>query len=135
MDVPLEHIRVSYKARDQLIQLKRATGIMQWNILCRWAFCVSLADPNIPTGEPPPADSNIEMSWRTFAGAYHDVYLAVLMERCRADGLKLDREVLARQFRLHLHRGIGHLAGNLEIRDVAETGGWGEKNIGYLIFI
>jgi hypothetical protein len=26
----------------QLIRLKTRTGITQWNILCRWAFCLSL---------------------------------------------------------------------------------------------
>ena len=46
----IEHIRISRTARDQLITLKRRTGIMHWNVLCRWALCRSLAEP-----APPPA--------------------------------------------------------------------------------
>ena len=37
------------QAKEQLIRLKTRTGIPQWNILCRWAFCLSLAEPTPPT--------------------------------------------------------------------------------------
>jgi hypothetical protein len=50
------------------------------------------------------------MSWAVFDGDAHQAYLALLKERCEADGLGTSDEVLAQQFRLHLHRGIGHLA-------------------------
>ena len=33
----IEHIRLSQHAKDQLIKLKRVTGIDHWNELCRWA--------------------------------------------------------------------------------------------------
>ena len=41
----LETVRLSQRGKEQLIKLKRVTGIKQWNVLCRWALCVSLADP------------------------------------------------------------------------------------------
>ena len=31
----LDNIRLSQKAKDQLIRLKRHTGIEHWNVLCR----------------------------------------------------------------------------------------------------
>ena len=62
----LEHIRLSEQARDQLIKVKRYTGIPHWNTLCRWAFCVSLAEPSPPAPAKIPADSSVEMNWRTF---------------------------------------------------------------------
>ena len=114
----IEHIRLSRQAKDQLIKLKRLTGIEHWNVLCRWAFCVSLAESNIPTGARIPADSNVEMSWRVFGGRYADLYAVILKERCVRDGLGTDPETLARQFRLHLHRGISYLAGNRELRNI-----------------
>ena len=48
--MPIEHIRLSRAARDQLVTLKRRTKIMHWNVLCRWAFCRPLAEDT-----PPPA--------------------------------------------------------------------------------
>lgn len=115
----IEHIRLSQAARDQLITLKRRTGIQHWNVLCRWAFCRSLAE-----SAPPPAirltlDSTVEMSWRTFAGDTGDVLWALLRMRCRQDGIPLDDETLAQQFRLHLHRGISYLVGDPRVSDVA----------------
>lgn len=59
------------------------------------------------------------MSWRTFAGAeLEDLYLALLRQRCLDDGLATDPDTLADQFRLHLHRGIGYLAGTPDLRTI-----------------
>lgn len=114
----IEHIRLSQTARDQLITLKRRTGIAHWNVLCRWALCRSLAEP-----APPPAvklvlDSSVEMTWRVFAGDQGDVLWALIRFRCHIDGLDLDEETLANQFRLHLHRGIGYLVGDPRVTNV-----------------
>jgi DNA sulfur modification protein DndE len=114
----IEHIRLSQTARDQLVTLKRRTGIAHWNVLCRWALCRSLAEP-----APPPAvklvlDSSVEMTWRVFAGDQGDVLWALVRFRCHIDGLDLDEETLANQFRLHLHRGIGYLVGDPRVTNV-----------------
>ena len=64
----VETVRVSHRAKDQLIKLKRVTGIEHWNVLSRWGFCLSIAEEGIsPTAEIP-LDSNIEMGWRSGAG-------------------------------------------------------------------
>ncbi|MFE1746948.1 DNA sulfur modification protein DndE [Coleofasciculus sp. H7-2] len=127
MEPPSDRIRLSQTAKDQLSKLKRNTKIDQWNILCRWAFCRSLAEPTIPSPVPIPADSNVEMTWRVFGGELSDILLIALKQRCHNDGLGTERDTLATQFRLHLHRGIGYLAGDLNIKkiedliEVAET--------------
>lgn len=116
----IEHIRLSQRAKEQLIKLKRGTGIENWNILCRWALCISLAERSVPPPAKIPADSNVEMSWRVFGGRYADLYLALLKERCLLDSLGTDPETLAQQFRLHLHRGISYLAGNKQLRKIQD---------------
>ena len=82
----IEHIRLSQKAKDQLVKLKRVTGIEHWNVLCRWGLCVSFAEQSVPPATKVPADSNVEMSWKVFGGRYADVYFAHLKERCVRDG-------------------------------------------------
>ena len=114
----IDNIKLSQTAKDQLIKLKRVTGLEHWNVLCRWALCVSLAEDSVPPDAKIPADSNVEVSWRVFGGRYADLYLALLKERCLRDGLGAEPEVLAHQFRLHLHRGIAYLAGNRDLRSV-----------------
>jgi DNA sulfur modification protein DndE len=121
--MPLDTIRLSQPARDQLVRLKRTTGIKNWNVLCRWALAMSLREPSPPLVREIVTDSNVEMSWRTFAGSYGDIYLALLRQRCAADGEALTDESLSRTLTIHLHRGIGYLAGNKEVRTIRELVG------------
>ncbi|WP_018099629.1 DNA sulfur modification protein DndE [Sinorhizobium meliloti] len=114
----VEHIRLSQQAKDQLIKLKRVTGIEHWNVLCRWALCLSLAEQGIPPQSKIPADSNVEMSWKVFGGRYADLFTVLVKERCVRDGLSADPDTVAQQFRLHLHRGISYLAGNKDLRKI-----------------
>ncbi|MFE1320743.1 DNA sulfur modification protein DndE [Kitasatospora phosalacinea] len=119
----LETIRLSQPARDQLVGLKRTTGIKNWNVLCRWALALSLREPSTPLVKEIVADSNVEMSWKTFAGTYGDVYLALLRQRCALDGEAPTDEALSRTLTIHLHRGIGYLAGNKDVRTIRELVG------------
>ncbi len=120
MEAPIERIRLSQTAKEQLIKLKRITKIAQWNILCRWAFCRSLAEPTIPSPVPIPDSSNVEMTWRVFGGEMSDILLIALKQRCHNDGLGTERETLATQFRLHLHRGIAYLAGDPNLKKIED---------------
>ena len=120
MESPIDRIKLSQSAKEQLTKLKRHTKIDQWNILCRWAFCRSLAEPTIPSPVPIPADSNVELTWHTFGGDIADILLIALKQRCHNDGLGCNQETLATQFRLHLHRGIGYLAGDPNIKKIED---------------
>lgn len=120
MESPIDRIKLSQTARDQLLKLKRLTKIDQWNILCRWAFCRSLAEPTIPSPVPIITDSTVEMTWRVFGGEMSDILIIALKQRCHNDGFPLDKETLATQFRLHLHRGIGYLAGDPNIKKIED---------------
>src|SRR4051794_39713423 len=116
----IKQLRLSAQAKEQLIRLKMRTGIAQWNILCRWAFCLSLRQPAPPTPIDVPADSNVEMDWQVFGGEAHEPYLALLKEGRPRAGLGPAADVLSRQFRLPLHRGIGYLATPHMIRSIAD---------------
>ncbi|HLP90772.1 MAG TPA: DNA sulfur modification protein DndE [Nostocaceae cyanobacterium] len=120
MDSPIERIHLSQTAKEQLLKLKRITKIEQWNILCRWAFCRSLAEAAPPSPVPIPNDSNVEMTWRVFGGEMADILLLALKQRCHNDGLGTDKETLVQQFRLHLHRGIGYLAGDGNLKKIED---------------
>lgn len=105
----IEHIKLSQKERDDLIKLKRITGIQNWNTLCRWAFCLSLANPEKPKEDKIISDSSLEMTWKIFGGKYHKVYTSLLIHRCKLDGIELTDKNLTEQFRYHLKRGINNL--------------------------
>ncbi len=115
---PVETVRVDERGTNNLITLKRRTGIQNANVLCRWALCLSLAEASRPPLIEKGDISNVEMSWSTFGGEYAGLYAAALSARCVRDGLTADPETLADQFRLHLHRGLTNLAGREDTRSL-----------------
>jgi DNA sulfur modification protein DndE len=120
MDNPIERVRISQTAEEQLVKLKRSTKIKQWNILCRWAFCRSLGESSIPSPVAIKTDSNVEIAWSVFGGEIADILLIALKQRCHQDGLGTDPDMLKQQFTLHLHRGIGYLAGDSQIQQIED---------------
>lgn len=108
----IETVKVSEKAKVQLITLKRRTGIQNWNVICRWAFCMSLAENSLPPNEDVVADSSVEMTWKTFTGGREDLYTGLLLLRAKKDGIQFDEAKINNYFKLHLHRGISYLNGS-----------------------
>ena len=120
----IESVRVSQKARDQLIWIKRQTGIENWNTVCRWALFTSLAEATRPSREVTHPESNIEMTWKTFAGPHEELIVAMLQERCRQEGLPETPDQIALQFRVHLHRGIRYLFADKSIHSIGALVGF-----------
>lgn len=100
-------VRLPQPTKEQLLRLKRSTGIKQWNILCRWAFCTSITDSrHLPVADNTPM-SNVEMSWKVFGGTHAHTYAALLVHD------RASRRVPATDLSLllqaHLRRGVGAL--------------------------
>ena len=102
----IKQIKLPNSSKEKLSRLKGKTGIQNWNILCRWALCLSLKEKSTPVDIEVPTDSNVEMSWITFAGENYELYEDLIRARCIADGLPTDEETITKYFKLHLNRGI-----------------------------
>ena len=72
----------------------------------------------MPTDVAINADSNVEMSWFTFAGEYSDIYDALMIAWCQKMKLPTDDAALAKYFKLHLERGIAYLSGTNFIKEL-----------------
>ena len=70
-------VRVNEDCKERLITLKRYTGIQNWNVLCRWAFCISMADKTKVPSIDKKGEVGVEMTWRVFAGDLGDIFLAL----------------------------------------------------------
>ena len=116
----IKQLKLSQVDKDHLSRLKGKTGIKNWNILCRWVLCYSLSEKTVPTDLPINSDSNLEMSWFTFAGEYSEIYEALVKEWCLQMGLPTDDETVAKYFRLNLDRGISHLCGTGFIKSIED---------------
>ena len=98
----LDTIRLSEKQKNQLIALKKKTGIDNWNILCRWALCKSLSDSTSPPEENILSNSNVELSWKVFGGEFEGVYRAILIQKFKdSNSTSINKFLLS-----HLSRGI-----------------------------
>lgn len=110
MKPPVDTVRVSQRGKEILIKLKRNTGLDQWNVLCRWALCASLMRESKPPKVKGWEESNIEMTWKTFAGAHADHLAALVKSRADHHGVDIqDGGMLTDYFRAHLERGISSI--------------------------
>jgi len=123
----IDVIRLGKRARYQLISLKRKTGINNWNILCRWAFALSISEKSRPRDLHQPLDGGVEMTWHTFAGEYEEIFEALIRQRCLNDGLEANAEDIQSQLRRHIYRGIGYLAVASRVSNIKDLVNFGEK--------
>ncbi len=114
----VKQIRLSTASKEKLSRLKGKTGIKNWNVLCRWAFCFSLHEGTVPTDVPIVADSNVEMSWYTFTGEYSEIYESLMTAWCLEKEIEPTEENLSKYFKLHLERGIAYLSGTNFIKSI-----------------
>ena len=114
----VEMIKVNARAKEQLTTLKRRSSIRNWNVLCRWAFCLSLADNSAPASAQGPVEDL--MDWHTFGGKHHVVYGALLKVACVRSGVEPSPENLRDFLSAHIHRGIAKLLGDRSIKTPAD---------------
>lgn len=113
-------VRLDAETKTRLSTLKKRTGIANWNILCRWAFCLSLTDET-PVRERYETDIGaVEMTWRTFAGDEELIYRWLLIERCRKEQPTVDKDLLSTTLRQHISRGAARLAAAGGIKSTTE---------------
>lgn len=110
----IDRLRLTAVAKNQLVSLKRKTGIEHYNALCRHALCLSLANLTIPPTENFNFNGGIEIDWRTFTGGNETLYLNLLLVRLQSDGLPQDVETVRQMLIRHVHRGLSYLASKAE---------------------
>lgn len=109
-----DRIRISAQGRNQLIQIKRKTGIETYNIICRYALVLSLSEKSLPPKETFSSSGGLEIEWRVFCGNENELYENLLVQRCKVDDLDPNYENLKDLLLVHLHRGLAYLNANPE---------------------
>jgi DNA sulfur modification protein DndE len=122
MSIPFESYRVPERTRELLIQIKRKTQIEHWNVICRWCFCLSVAQSTTiaAQGFDLTEDSSTEINWRTLFGEEDAVYSALLRYICKKEGIKTESKILP-FCKLHIHRGAMILNRYDQLTVVAKT--------------
>lgn len=105
----MERIRLNAAARNQLVTLKRRTGVEHNNALCRHALCLSLANPSVPPEETFSAAGGVEIDWRTLTGGEDALYYNVLAIRLMSEQKPVNDDSIRRTLIQHVHRGLSYL--------------------------
>jgi DNA sulfur modification protein DndE len=119
MKPPCETLRLGKQSRDNLIKIKRITGIEHWNIICRWALLVSLREPTRPITAPELTEGGVEIAWKVFAGDLSDSLCALFHMRISADDASAATDC-ASLIRSHVTRGLGYLASGTDTKSIAD---------------
>lgn len=100
----LSRIYVNKEVDQALRTLKGRTGLTP-NLLCRFGFCLSLAEPGIPNPQLYTDSQAREFNRYTLTGQWDTFFFALLRERIVQDGLDIESD-LESQFKAHLSRGV-----------------------------
>lgn len=119
-EIAIDTVRLDAATRNHFLTLKRRTGIENWNVLARWAFCTSLQDDAPLRQRQEKGLGAIEMTWRTFGGEAEDIYMALLRTRCEVDINTLTRDSLSESLRGHIARGAARLVGNRQLKTISD---------------
>ncbi len=95
-------IKISTRSTKLLGNMRSSTGLTP-NILARFGLCLSLRQRGIPNPDEYNKDGS-DFTAEVLFGKHKPIYLALLINRLRKDGL--DAEYLDDQMRAHLNRGI-----------------------------
>ena len=107
MDFGVERIRLTNQEKGLLTRMKASTGLDNWNIFARWAFCYSLSmEDKILVQQDEESSFGIEMTWMVFAGKNFKIYQDLLVQECLDLDLKPNKSNLNKVMRAHLSNGI-----------------------------
>lgn len=120
MEVMLDKVRLSLKEKNSIKRLKGLTGLENWNVFARWAFCYSLSlNEEIIFTEDDKLD--VEMTWMVFAGKNFKIYQDLLIQECERLNLELTKPNLSKVLRFHLRNGTNKIYGEINsINDFGE---------------
>jgi DNA sulfur modification protein DndE len=108
----IERVKLTGTAKQQLITLKRRTGIEHYNIICRHALMTSLGSDKPMPAEALNFSGGLEIDWKVFAGEAADTYLNLLCIRSIKENNQVNSEAIKAILTSHLHRGLSLLISN-----------------------
>jgi DNA sulfur modification protein DndE len=102
----LDRVRLTISERSLLSKLKSRTGIDNWNIFARWAFCYSIGKASEINLNEEDGEYGVEMSWVVFSGKNYKIYQDLLSQECGRLKLEPTKTNLNKVLRAHLRNGV-----------------------------
>ena len=117
MNFTIDLLRTSANVRNSLTRIKTITGIPNWNIICRWAFCLSLKQTSLPREVDEKLDG-IEIDYDTLVGKNKSIYTQLLINNLASHKVEIDKKNLTKYLYAHVNRGVNIIYTN-KIKDIS----------------
>ena len=111
MEIKLDTIRTTLGVKYTLNRLKQLTGIETWNVLCRWAFCLSIKQENLPREIEENLDG-LEIDYEVFVGKNKDIYTQLLINNLLKYKIEINKRNLSKYLYAHINRGVNIMYSN-----------------------
>ena len=117
MDLTIDNLKTSSNVRYSLLRIKTITGISNWNIICRWALCLSLKQTSLPREVEEKLDG-VEIDYDTLVGKNKSVYTQLLINNLVTHNLAVDKKNLTKYLYAHVNRGVNIIYTN-KLKDIS----------------
>ena len=117
MDTNIDILRTSMNVKNSLTRIKSITGISNWNILCRWAFCLSVKQTSLPREVEEKLDG-IEIDYDTLVGKNKSIYTQLLINNLVSHKEEINKKNLTKYLNAHVNRGVNIIYTN-KLKDIS----------------
>ncbi len=117
MEIKLDTVRTTLGVKHTLNRLKQLTGIETWNVLCRWAFCLSIKQENLPREIEETLDG-VEIDYEVFVGKNRDIYTQLLINNLLKYKIEINKRNLGKYLYAHVNRGVNIMYSN-KLKDIS----------------
>ena len=117
MDLTIDNLKTSSNVRYSLLRIKTITGISNWNILCRWAFCLSIKQTSLPREVEEKLDG-IEIDYDVLVGKNKSIYTHLLINNLLSHKVEINKRNLNKYLNAHVNRGVNIIYTN-KLKDIS----------------
>jgi len=103
----IDRVKLTAAAKNQLITIKRRTGINHYNSICRHALCISLAATSELVIEKLNFSDGLEIDWSILTSGYGELYINIVRSSLPETAINDDQ--LKDIITSHIHRGLSFI--------------------------
>ena len=117
MDLTIDNLKTSTNLKNSLTRIKTNTGIANWNVICRWALCLSLKQTSLPREVDEKLDG-VEIDYDILVGKNKTIYTQLLINNLITHKVEINKRNLTKYLNAHVNRGANIIYTN-KLKDIS----------------
>ena len=117
MDLTIDVLKTSTNLKNFLTRIKTNTGIANWNVICRWALCLSLKQTSLPREVDEKLDG-VEIDFDILVGKNKTIYTQLLINNLITHKVEINKRNLTKYLNAHVNRGANIIYTN-KLKDIS----------------